>query len=566
MFSIEMFGLLLGGLALFLFGLELLTGAFKVIAGTRLQSLLSTLSSSRIRGLLVGAGITALVNSSTITTVLLLGFVSSGLMSLAQVIPMILGANIGSTVTVQLVASSNSSAMYFLLGGGFMLRMLAKHEKWRQSGNVLMGLGLLFLGIQLMSEATTPLRTYEPFINAMQDMRSPLMGILIGAVFTAIVQSSAATLAVVIALSVQGLVPLETGIALVLGANLGTSGTTLIAAIGKPPQAMQVALVHLMFNLFGVLVFVLIIPWLAEFVRWISPVAPELEGVARMAAETPRQIANAHTIFNVTSALLLIGFTSKLERLAQWLAPNKAQEWRPSSEPRFLDPTLMSMPALAVGRVQLELDALGQQVLGLVRRGVQVAVNGSERDISALIEDDKCADHLGAEILTYLGNLAESEQSDQEGREIVDLTRIIAGLDALREVSSTSLVAISHRRLVEEIDLVPLHTRDDAVTTQFYMAVLDCMEQAIGLIAKPDAVGVSQVVDAKPDIERMAAAARESIINQLPLHTPAGVMSFRLSNDLIEHFNEMARLSRAIAKATRHLRPVHSRSVRQNKT
>ncbi|HBD33974.1 MAG TPA: Na/Pi cotransporter, partial [Cupriavidus sp.] len=218
---IEITGLLVGGLALFLFGLDLMTRGLKAIAGARLQSLLGTLTANRFRGVLAGAGITALLNSSTITTVLLVGFVSAGLMTLQQSIPVIMGANIGSTLTAQIIAFNISAITPFMLAGGFLLQGFAKRELLQQLGGVVLGLGLLFLGIEFMGDATRPLRNFQPFITAMQEMRNPWIGILIGAVFTAVVQSSAATLAIVIALGSQGLIPLESGIALILGANVG---------------------------------------------------------------------------------------------------------------------------------------------------------------------------------------------------------------------------------------------------------------------------------------------------------------------------------------------------------
>src|SRR5215467_12460050 len=186
---LHMVGLLAGGLALFLFGLQLLTDALKAIAGGSLQVLLSTLTANRFRGVLAGAAITAMLNSSTITTVLMVGFVSAGLMTLSQTVPMIMGANIGSTFTAQIIAFNVSALTPFMVAIGFLGYAFARRGMLRELGGVVLGLGLLFLGIQYMGEATHPLRTYQPFIDAMQTMKNPLLGILIGAVFTAIVQS-----------------------------------------------------------------------------------------------------------------------------------------------------------------------------------------------------------------------------------------------------------------------------------------------------------------------------------------------------------------------------------------
>src|SRR5215469_12921072 len=342
---LQILGMLAGGLALFLFGLGLLTNALKTIAGARLQSVLGSLTANRFRGVVAGAGITALLNSSTITTVLMVGFVSAGLMTLGQTVPMIMGANVGSTFTAQIIAFNVSALTPFMLAIGFALHAFADKQTLKYIGTVTLGLGLLFLGLQFMGDSTRPLRTFQPFIDAMQEMKNPLIGILIGAVFTAIVQSSAATLGIIIALGSQGLMPLEAAIALILGANVGTVGTALLSSIGKSAEAVQVAVVHLLFNVFGVLMLVFIIPQFADFIRHISPSAPELEGVARLAAETPRQVANAHTMFSVASTIILIWLTGPIARLAQLIVPAAPpDDTKRTGDPIYLDDTFLTVP------------------------------------------------------------------------------------------------------------------------------------------------------------------------------------------------------------------------------
>ncbi|MBN3766597.1 Na/Pi cotransporter family protein [Burkholderia sp. Ac-20365] len=547
---IEIVGLLVGGLALFLFGLELMTGGLKAIAGSRLQSLLGTLTASRFRGILAGAGITALLNSSTITTVLLVGFVSAGLMTLQQSIPMIMGANIGSTLTAQIIAFNISAITPFLLAGGFLMYSFAKRELVRELGGVLLGLGLLFLGIEMMGNATRPLRNYEPFINAMQDMRNPLLGIAIGAIFTAIVQSSAATLAIVIALGSQGLIPLESGIALILGANVGTCGTALLASIGKSAEAAQVGIVHLLFNLLGVLFFAFVIPQFADLVRAISPSAPELTGAARLAAETPRQAANAHTVFSVFSTVVLICFTGPIGKLAEKLAPASRKAWQNPGVPRYLDETLIDMPALAITRVQLELAALGKQIEQLVQHSAALVAEGSAQALATLSDEDKAADNLSTAILTYVGRLSDAVHTDDEGRQLVDLARIATCLDAIREVATTSMLALSQRRHAQGADVTRLR---GAEAVRFATSVIERLGLAVNTIAHPETEAVARVVDAKGEIEAQADAARAQIMSVLQLRSEEDAFHFRLANDLIEQFNEIARLSRAIVRASRSL-------------
>ncbi|MEX3925629.1 Na/Pi cotransporter family protein [Paraburkholderia sp. BR10936] len=551
---VEVTGLLVGGLALFLFGLDLMTGALKTIAGARLQSLLGSLTANRFRGVLAGAGITALLNSSTITTVLLVGFVSARLMTLMQSIPMIMGANIGSTLTAQIIAFNISALTPFMLGGGFLLYGFAKRETLRELGGALLGLGLLFLGIEMMGNATRPLRDYQPFIDAMQNMRNPLIGIVIGAVFTAIVQSSAATLAIVIALGSQGLIPLESGIALILGANVGTCGTALLASIGKSAEAAQVGIVHLIFNVLGVLFFAFVIPQFADFVRMISPSAPELTGAARLAAETPRQAANAHTVFSVFSTLVLIWFTGPIAKLAERLAPARREGWQDPGVPRYLDETLVEMPALAIARVQLELASLGKLVQILVEHSATLLVESSTQALSTVSNEDKAADSLSTAILTYIGKLSDAVQSDDEGRQLVDLARIATCLDAIREVATTSMLALSQRRAAQSADVTVLANNPELV--QFARSVIERFTLAVQMIAHPEADVVTGIVNAKPEIEAQSDSARQRIMSALQLRNEGAAFLFRFANDVIEQLNEVARLSRAIAKATRWLHDV----------
>ena len=542
---IHMSGLLVGGLALFLFGLQLMTDGLKAMAGARLQDVLGKLSANRFRGLLAGAAVTALLNSSTITTVLMVGFVSAGLMTLAQTVPMIMGANIGSTFTAQLIAFDMSVLTPFMLALGFLAHAFARREQLRRLGGILLGFGLLFLGIQFMGDATRPLRTFQPFIDAMQEMRSPLVGVAVGAIFTAVVQSSAATLAIIIALGAQGLMPLESGIALILGANVGTCGTALLAAIGKPPEALQVGIVHLLFNVFGVLLLIFIIPQYADFVRHISPSAPELSGVARLAAETPRQVANAHTVFSVASALALIWFTGPLARLAQRLAPSRPQPPKPDFSPIYLDDEALLAPGLAIERARLELARYGGQVAVLARRGGTVAVEGELDDIAALLESDKDAERLGAAILSYIGRATQEEHSERDAERMLDLAQIAASLDAVSDIARTNLVSATKRRLEGGADLV--HLRDET-TSRFAEAVFAGLDEAVALIAEPDEERAERLIEAKAKLDDLAAAARRGVLQKARLDDDADVLNFRLANELIEQLKEISRLSRAVAR------------------
>ena len=310
--TIDIFGIsigLLGGLALFLFGLDELTSMLKATAGARMRDALARVTTNRFKGVLAGGLITAVIQSSSITTVLVVGFVSAGLMTLQQSIGVIMGASIGTTVTAQIIAFKVTQYALIAIVIGFSMQFFFQGDQIRRYGMLVFGLGLVFYGMSLMGDATRPLRSYQPFIDLLTQMDSRLLAILISAGFTALVQSSSATTGVIIVLGSQGLITLEQGIALVLGANIGTCITALLAAIGKEPPGLRAALIHVGFNVLGVLLWFGLIEELADLARWMSPSLPHLDGMERIAAEMPRQIANAHTIFNVGNTLVFIWFT-----------------------------------------------------------------------------------------------------------------------------------------------------------------------------------------------------------------------------------------------------------------
>lgn len=543
---VGMLGLLAAGLALFLLGLQLLTDGLKAIAGARLPVMLARMTSNRLKGVFAGAVITALLNSSTITTVLLVGFVSAGLMTLSQTVPMIMGANIGSTFTAQIIAFDVSALTPFMIALGFLGYAFAPREILRELGGVVLGFGLLFLGIQFMGEATHPLRTYQPFIDAMQTMENPLLGILIGAVFTAIVQSSAATLGIIIALASEGLMPLEAAIPLILGANVGTVGTALLASIGKSAEAARVGIVHLLFNLIGVLLFVFLIPQLADFARWISPSAPELAGKARLAAETPRQVANIHTLFSVVSALVLIGFTGPLARLAELIIPARHEKAAPAGDPRYLDEASLAAPSLGLQSVRLETARLGELVLHLTRRGLLAAIEGKPDDLEMVRSDGTEIGRLSSAILQYIGKLSEAEHTAEEAQQVIQLIETVNDLESISDVVSTNLTATGQERLAARVDLASL--RDES-TLRFAGFVIETLQETVaGLGGGANTANLASVAAGKAEMKTRAIAARKSVFERLKLADLQDVLRFRLADDLIEQLRQIGRLSLRIAR------------------
>ena len=542
---VEILGLLAAGLALFLFGLQLLTDGLKAIAGASLPAVLARMTSNRFKGVLAGAAITALLNSSTITTVLLVGFVSAGLMTLGQTVPMIIGANIGSTFTAQIIAFNVSRLTPFMLALGFLGYAFGRREILRELGGVILGLGLLFLGIQFMGEATYPLRKHQPFIDAMQTMQNPLLGIIVGALFTAIVQSSAATLGLIIALGSEGLMPLEAAIPLILGANIGTVGTAMLASIGKSAEAARVGVVHLLFNVIGVLLFVFLIPQLADFARLISPSAPELVGKERLAAETPRQVANIHTLFSVVSALVLIWFTGPLARLAELIVPARHEKLAAAGDPRYLDEASLAAPSLALQKARLETVRLGELVLQLTRRGLRAAIEGKPDDLEMVRSDGAEIGRLASAVLQYIGKVSEAEHTAEDSGEVIKLIETVNDLESISDVVATNLTATGQERLAERVDLASL--RDES-TLRFATFVIETLQQTVASLGDADTANLLPVAAGKAEMKTRAVAARKSVFERLKLAEVQDVLRFRLADDLIEQLRQIGRLSLRITK------------------
>ncbi|TNG01531.1 MAG: Na/Pi cotransporter family protein, partial [Gammaproteobacteria bacterium] len=442
---------LFGGLALFLFGMEQMSDALKSALGNQMKELLGKLTRTRFMAVTTGAFVTAVVQSSSVTTVLVVGFVSAGMMSMAQSVGVIMGANVGTTVTAQIVAFKVEEAALWMVAIGFLMVFAAKQDKIRHYGSMLMGLGLIFYGMGLMGEGMHPLRSYGPFLDLMAQMDNAFFAILIGAGFTALVQSSSATTAIVITMAGQGLISLEAGIALAFGANIGTCVTALLASLGRPREAVRAAAVHVVFNIAGVLIWLPFISVLAGWVVGISPMHPELEGTAKLAAEVPRQIANAHTLFNVANTLIFIAFTSQIARFVQRLVPDKVEKEKVIIRPAYLNDDLIETPSLALENVRFEIARMGE-IVGEMFSQLLVAALGRERD--KLVEvrrmDDQ-VDVLEGEILRYLSAIRKHELTDDESRQLGLAMKATDLFESVGDVIETELVDISYKAIDEDI-------------------------------------------------------------------------------------------------------------------
>jgi phosphate:Na+ symporter len=536
---------LAGGLALFLFGIDQMTSGLKAAAGERMRSVLARLTSNRFTGALTGAFVTSIIQSSSVTTVLVVGFTTAGLMSFAQSIGVIMGANIGTTITAQIVAFKVTKAALFMVAVGFSFLFFGKKSPLRHHGEIIMGLGLVFFGMSIMSDAMEPLRTYQPFLDLMAAMGNPFIGILVAAVFTALIQSSSATTAIVIVMASQGFITLPAGIALAFGANVGTCVTALLAAIGKPREALRAAVTHVLFNIGGVLIWLAFIDQLANFVTMISPSYSGLSGSERLAAEAPRQIANAHTIFNVANTLIFIWFTTLIARLVEWMVPDKPLEEEVVISARYLDPDLLSTPSLALDMVRREIRHMGEQVSIMLTQIMPAILHGSVATLDELQQVDERVDILHAEIVIYLGRISQLELSKKQTGELVGLMDAVNDLENIGDVIEMNLVELGRRRIGKGI---AISQATQVVLTDFHQLIMDAVTAAIRAVSEDSFEDAQSVMEMKKEIKRITNSAATHEAQRLVVDEPHRIEAYTVEMDIAEKLQRIFYFARRMAR------------------
>lgn len=534
---------LLGGLALFLLGLDRLAEGLKQAAGQTLKLVLERLTTNRFTGALTGALVTGVLNSSSITTVLVVGFVTAGVMTLQQSVGVIMGANIGSTLTAQLLAFNLSAYALVPVAAGFFMSFAGRRERVQQLGAIVMGLGLVFFGMGIMSEAMRPLRSYPPFIDLLASMERPILGVLVGALFTALVQSSAATVGIAIALASEGLLSLTGGITLALGANIGTCATALLAAIGKPPPAVRAAVVHLTFNVLGVVVWLPLLGLLADFAVRVSPMAPELSGAVRAAAEVPRQLANANTLFNIINTALFLPFAAGFARLAERLVKEEPLARGALIEPRFLDEAALAAPSLALENARRETGRLSEDVQQMFA-DLELALR--ERSAGRFESLHQRAVEIGvleSAILRYLGLLRRGLLTEHESRETQVLMETLVTLESI-----ASVIAVDFAEIARRFGARRASEETAAMLFGLYESVQEALALATAAVRDADAEAADRVLTMRQTIELQANALLERQAERLRPEDPDYLSQARLQMSVVDKLTRIYDLSARVAR------------------
>ena len=420
---------LLGGLALFLYGMQMMSNGLEAAAGKKMQKILERLTANRFIGVLVGAGITAIIQSSSATTVMVVGFVNSGMMTLQQAVWIIMGANIGTTITGQLVALDIGALAPLIAFVGVAIAMFVKKKQIQYWAHIIAGLGILFIGMNLMSDSMMPLRDSPAFANVVANFSNPLVGILVGAGFTALIQSSSASVGILQALANSGIVGLPTAVYVLFGQNIGTCITAVLAAIGTSRSAKRTTVIHLMFNIIGTCIFTIVCmttPLTALVASW-SPTNPA------------GQIANMHTLFNIVTTILLLPFGTQLAALATRILPERASEKEEGFHLKYINviPEIRSKDiqvgstAIALHNISSELSRMAGMVTKNILESFDSVEGGTTKYLASVSQREEYIDYLNKEISSYISSIMSQEENAADAAAISAYYKICGNLERI---------------------------------------------------------------------------------------------------------------------------------------
>ena len=443
---------LLGGLAVFIYGMNMMSECLQKAAGEKMKKILSLLTRNPVMGALAGMLVTAVLQSSSATTVMAIGFVSAGLMTLPQAISIIFGANIGTTMTAQLIAFKLSDYIYAIIFIGFIVYFISKSERVKNIGMTIFAFGLLFLGIETMGTVMKPLASSPVFTELIGKVADiPILGVAVGALMTLVVQSSSATIAVLQNFAAQpgadgvtSIIGLAGAIPILFGDNIGTTITALLASIGQPKDAKRTALAHCIFNISGCFLFIWFVKPLAAFIQYISPKGPEIEVISR-------QIANTHTFFNLVMTLIWVPLVGVMVKIVMRLIPDGEVKEVNAVQPKFLDNKLISQPTVALQLAVRELMNCGEQVGVMLKKAAEKIDSGDGASVEEFVKSREVTAELTGKITDYLAEMAAAGvMTEQQAARAAELQYVLIDIDRISELTKNVAVSMQTEKLVKK--------------------------------------------------------------------------------------------------------------------
>lgn len=507
----------LGGLGLFIYGMRLSGEGLQLAAGGRLRRLLEILTTNPLLGVIVGAVTTALIQSSSATTVITVGFVNAGLMTLPQAAGVIMGANIGTTVTAQLIAFRLTDYALPVFALGMVMSLFSRKRPVKYFGQVVLGFGLLFLGMQTMINAMAPLREM-PFFTDMHLLygRHPFLGVLTGVGMTSLVQSSSATIGILQALASQGLLDIRVALPILFGDNIGTCVTALLSSIGTSVNARRAAMIHLLFNALGTIIFLLLLPL----------VVPILD---RLSHDPVRQVAHAHTLFNVGNTLIQLPFVTFLALAARALIPG--QDVLLERGPKFLEKRFLDSPAVALGQVRRELTRMGRLARETLADALAAFMKMDEKLIASAYEKEEIVNELERAVTVYLVDMSSRVLSEDQGDELNLMFNVVKDIERVGD-HAENITELAEYKIEHNLSFSP-QALDDLES--MYVRVDTMFAQALDALRTNDlesAINIMKQEDAIDQIEKELRRAHIKRLNDGLCYPASGIVFLDIISNL----------------------------------
>ncbi|MGE5558232.1 MAG: Na/Pi cotransporter family protein [Bacillota bacterium] len=507
----------LGGLSLFIFGMHFMSEGLQKSAGNRLRTLLETITRNPLIGVLVGTAVTSIIQSSSATTVMVVGLANAGLMDLTQAISIIMGATIGTTMTAQIIAFRLDQYAYPIAAAGFIIYFFPQRRKIKYLGQIIFGFGLLFIGLNTMTQVLKPLAHDKYFTHLILTLgRHKMWGVLVGLFMTGIVQSSSATIGVLQAIAAQpasatgaALIPLAVAIPILFGDNIGTTVTALLASIGANKNAKRAAAAHTLIKVFGTFIFMLILPYFIKFVFLISPKINPGQGI-REVDIIKRQIANAHTSFNIINSLIWLPMIGALAFLIKKIVPGKDEQLEKG--PRYLDRHILENPILALEVTSKELDRMGKVSLSMFMDTRDILMNKSVQKVKLMEETEEMLDNLQSDIIRYMSDMtARASLTQEQSVRLADLMRITGDIERIGD-HNLNLVELAQYQMEEKI--VFSDQAQEELNQMF--VIVECMiGAAMKALETSDFNKAKEILEQEQLVDKLEAQLRQNHVDRL---------------------------------------------------
>lgn len=528
---------LFAGLGLFLYGMHIMSDALQKSAGDRLKRLLEILTTNKYLGVLVGAAITAIIQSSSATTVMVVGLVNAGIMNLSQAVGVIMGANIGTTMTAQIIAFKFNNIVPYAIIIGALLVLFPKKKSYRHLGELVIGFGILFMGMNMMGDAMKPLKDIPEFTQFMIGLEgNPFLGVITGLLLTAVVQSSSATIGILQVLAMQGLVPIEAALPILFGDNIGTCVTALIASIGTGLTAKRAAVLHVTIKIIGTIIFMFILH-------------PVTSLVAMTASEPARQIANAHTFFNITNTLVLLPFSAMLISFVNKVIPG--EDVYDKFALKYLDKRILETPSIAVGQIVKEIIRMGEVAKCNVEKGMQAIINNDERVIDEILNNEKVINELEKRIGEFLQEVMHTAIGEEQQKKVGMLFNTVHDMERMGD-HAENLAEIAQYKMDNKVSFSSYAIEE---LNEIFEGVNMAMENAFLALGTEEASYVEAVDTYERKVDEMRDTFRASHINRIntsECNINAGVLFLEILTNLervSDHCVNVADVVRVVDKS-----------------